>query len=67
MVVFVSPSLFFGEEYQYTLDPNTQIYLVDENGQIVYSDDQDCINGTAENAVNICDLVDFPIHMIVSY
>ena len=63
MVVFVSPSLFFGEEYQYTLDPNTQIYLVDENGQIVYSDDQDCINGTAENAVNICDLVDFPIHM----
>ena len=63
MVVFISPSLFFGEEYQYTLDPNTQIYLVDENGQIVYSDDQDCINGTAENAVNICDLVDFPIHM----
>ena len=63
MVVFVSPSLFFGEEYQYTLDPNTQIYLVDENGQIIYSDDQDCINGTAENAVNICDLVDFPIHM----
>lgn len=62
MVVFVSPSLFFGEEYQHTQDSNTQIYLVDENGQIVYSDDRDCIDGEGENAVNLCDIVDFPVH-----
>ena len=46
MVVFVSPSLFFGEEYQYTLDPNTQIYLVDENDEetlLVFT--TDCLFG----------------------
>ncbi len=63
MVVFVSPSLFFGEEYQYTPDPNTQIYLVDDRGQIVYSDNQDCIEGGTEKVVNINELVDFPFKM----
>ncbi len=56
MVVFISPSLFFGEEYHPFSDSDTHSYLVDASGQIVYSDDEDFINRDSGTTMNLLDM-----------
>lgn len=56
MVVFISPSLFLGEEYQHFSDSDTHSYLIDEAGQVVYSDDEDFISRDSETGMNLLDM-----------
>jgi sensor histidine kinase YesM len=59
MVIFVSPNLFLGEEYEYQSDRDSTSYLVDEKRDIIYTSSREILED--ESHANLSDMVDFEI------
>lgn len=56
MMVFISPSLFFGGEYHPFSDSGTHSYLANASGQITYLDDEDFISRDGGTTTNLPDM-----------